>query len=481
MASEQWFAAVPGLALTSQTVLLLLVYLAGLLLLAVLFGAFAARVGLPRVMGELLVGVVLGPSVLGLLPSGATEWLPQHRPSQLAALEAVGQVGILLLVALVAAELDLVVLRRHGRASIVVAALGVLLPFTLGVGSSFLLPGSFRGSGTSAPTFALFLGTALSVSAIPVIAKILCDMGLHRCRSGQMIIVAAVFSDVVGWLLLSVLTAATAGGSAVTGILAALGALLGTIAVALTFGRWAVPRILRSSGRSSEQRTAVIVILVLACAAATQALHLEAVLGAFLCGALVADAELPAAALDGLRTVVLSVLAPLFFALAGLRVDLTLLGRPSVLVAGVGVLAVAVGGKVLGAYLGGRLARLSHPESLVLGIGLNARGVIEIIIATIGVNLHILTDASYTVIVLVAITTSLMTPPLLRPVISRLDGSGDLGRAAEAVASSGRRRAVRTRPAGRPGVRSAAWTGTRRRRVRGACPGGRPRPGGAVR
>jgi Kef-type K+ transport system membrane component KefB len=167
------------------------------------------------------------------------------------------------------------------------------------------------------------------------------------------------------------------------------------------------------------------VVLILLFSAATGAAKFEPVLGAFLCGLLISASGLSYKRLEPLRVLVVSVFAPVFFALAGLRMDLTLLLEPSVLLAGVAVLTVAIGSKFFGAYLGARLSKMTHWESLALGAGLNARGVIEVIVASVGVKLGVLNTAAYTIVILVAIATSLMAPPLLRYAMARVEKTAD--------------------------------------------------------
>lgn len=413
----------PVAPIAAHAMLVLLLELAALLGVAMALGRLAGRCGLPAVVGELLAGIVLGPSVLGHLAPDLGGWLLPRDAVQLNLLDAVGQLGVLLLVALAGMHVDLRLVRRQGPAATVVSAAGLLVPLLAGVAVAFTLPATMWGAHTERTVFALFLGVALCVSAIPVIAKILLEMRLLHRDIGQLILTAAVLDDLAGWSLLAVVSAmATTGAGAGQAALAA-GQLVVALAVAALVGRPVVRAVLGWATRTGEQAVSVpaVVVLVLAAAAGAQALHLEPVLGAFLAGILIgADRSTPAVDLTALRTFVLTVLAPLFFATAGLRMDLTALWTPSTLVAGTAVLAVAVVGKFAGAYLGARLARLGHWTGLAVGAGLNARGVIEVIIAMVGLRLGILTTASFTVIVLVAVVTSLMTPPLLRAAVRRM-------------------------------------------------------------
>jgi len=195
--------------------------------------------------------------------------------------------------------------------------------------------------------------------------------------------------------------------------------------------RPAIRMLLRAADRHDRSGeggviVAVVTVLVLLAAAGTQALRLEAVFGAFVCGIVISSCRaVKAAQLAPLRTVVLSVLAPLFFATAGLRMDLTALGRPTVLLTGIGVLLVAIVGKFVGAYAGARLSRIGHWEALALGAGMNARGVIEVIIAMVGLRLGVLSAEVYTIIILVAVVTSLMAPPILRLTMARVEHTAE--------------------------------------------------------
>ncbi|YCK40892.1 cation:proton antiporter [Actinomadura sp. ATCC 39365] len=390
----------------------------GLLLgLAVLLGRLAVRLRMPAIVGELTVGVLLGPSLLNHLA-------PALKFTQLHLLDAVGQVGVLLLVAITGIQLDFGLVRRRGATAVKVSVAGLVVPLGLGVAAGFLLPASLLVEGTSVTVFALFLGVATCVSAIPVIAKTLTDMKLLHRDVGQLCLTAGMVDDAFGWFMLSVVSAMATTGVRTGQIVLSLVYLAALVPFALWVGRPLVRWTMRAATRSDEPgpAVAVAVVLVLLAAAGTHALGLEAILGAFVCGALIGrSGHADAAWLAPLRTIVLSVLAPLFFATAGLRMDLTLLARPEVLAAAGAVLGVAIVGKFLGAYLGALLSRLSAWEAFALGAGMNARGVIEVIVAMVGLRIGIIDTAMYTIVIVVAIVTSLMAPPILRVAMRRVE------------------------------------------------------------
>jgi Kef-type K+ transport system membrane component KefB len=232
--------------------------------------------------------------------------------------------------------------------------------------------------------------------------------------------------------MLSVVSALATTGLHAAGVAYSVLSLLGVLLFAATAGRYLVRTVMRLAMRSTERAlpVAVAVVLVLLCSAATHALRLEAVLGAFVCGILLGtcrnlgqDGTLAWAA--PLRTVVLSVLAPLFFATAGLRTNLAALGRPDLAVVAVVVVALAIVGKFLGAGLGAALSGLNRWEALALGAGMNARGVVEVVIASVGLSAGILTAEMYTIIVLVAVLTSVMAPPILRLAMRRVEHTAE--------------------------------------------------------
>jgi Kef-type K+ transport system membrane component KefB len=269
------------------------------------------------------------------------------------------------------------------------------------------------------------------------------EMNLVHRSVGQLILASGAIDDAFGWLMLSVVAAMATHGVRGQDVGAAVASLLGVLAFAVVVGRPLVRAVMRAAHRSPERNTptSAAVILVLLSAAATHALGLEAVLGAFICGVLLGTARRPdhdPAWAAPLTTAVMAVLAPLFFATAGLRMDLTTLARPGMAVAAVVMVAVAIAGKFLGAFAGSVLSGLNRWEALALGAGMNARGVIEVIIAMVGVRIGLLSVGMFTIIVLVAVVTSLMAPPLLRLAMRRVEQTAEEELRGGAGPSSGR-------------------------------------------
>ncbi|QWF82451.1 cation:proton antiporter [Amycolatopsis sp. CA-230715] len=418
--------AQPPPPIAADSLWLFLLQVGVLLTLALLFGRLAVRFSLPPLVGELAAGVLLGPSLLGAAIPSVTSWLFPPDAQQAHLLDSVGQVGVVLLVGLTGLTLELGQLRDQVKPASSVAVCGVLLPIGGGVLAGYLMPDRFLPGGVDRTVFALFLGVAMGVTAIPVIAKTLADMNLLETRVGKLILTAGVFDDAIGWLLLSIVSAmAVAGvhpGSVLMSISVLLGFLLAAGLVVRPLVRLALTRASRSSGPGPLIVTVVAVVSL--GAAASQALKLEAVFGAFVAGVVVGSCPgLDRARLEPLRIMVMSVLAPLFLATVGLRVDLTNLADAATLAMAAVVLLVAAATKFGGGYAGGRIGGLAHWDALSVGAGLNARGVVGVVVASVGRGLGLLTPGMYATVLLLAIATSLMAPVVLRSTIRRSTAS----------------------------------------------------------
>ncbi|HEX5417686.1 MAG TPA: cation:proton antiporter [Chloroflexota bacterium] len=396
-----------------------------LLLTARGLGEGARRLGQPSVIGEILAGIVLGPSLLGWLFPSVSQWLFPANDQSALLLQLIAQLGVILLLLLSGMETNLEIIRREARPAAVVAAGGILVPFLGGVVLALLLPSSLLGQGANRGTFALFFATALAMSAIPVIVKILLDLDLLRRDVGQLILSVGMLTDSIGWFLLALVArvAATDGQS----VAALGGSLLGTVAFAafsFTIGGELLRRFLAWVDHrlgSEDGLLAVVFAVGLFGAALTLALGVEAFLGAFLVGVMLARVpRVQRRVRPQLDGTALGVFAPFFFATAGLRVDLTSLLKPDLLVLCLVVIGVASVGKLIGVYVGARLAGREHWLAIALGAGLNARGAVEIVVALIGLELGILTPTSYAMIVVMAVATSLFAPPLLRWALKRV-------------------------------------------------------------
>lgn len=405
--------------------LLVLLQLTLLLLTARGLGELTRRINLPPVVGELLAGVLLGPSLFGwVLPPLHGFIFPQSQ-LQSDLLSVVSWLGVLFLLIVTGLETDLNLIVRKGRTALIISLGGIIIPFATGLGLGWLLPESFLADPSQRLVFSLFIATAMSISAVPVIAKVLMDLKLIRRDIGQVTLAAGMTDDTIGWILLSVVAGlASSGKFNIITVFTSIGAAVLFLGFALTVGRKLMAQVLMWVDDNIGGTTAnlsTVLILSLGAAALTHWLGLEAALGAFVTGILAGQSpRFSREAGHTLEVITAGFLAPIFFAAAGLKVNLLQLLVPQTLIVGLIVLAVACIGKFSGAYIGSRISGLSHWEGLAMGSGMNARGAMEIIVATIGLSLGVLSQSMYSIIVMVAIVTSLMAPPLLRWTLSKV-------------------------------------------------------------
>jgi Kef-type K+ transport system membrane component KefB len=400
----------------------LLLQLGVLLAVAFLFGRLAERIGLPATAGALAAGLALGPSVLGRILPDASDWFfTGASPTE--SLRGIALFCGVLLIGVAGASIDLVFVRARARAVLMmsIGALGLPLISTLLVAP--LAVRQLGGPNAGAWLFAAFAGLALSVSAVPVIVKIFTDLGILHRNLSQLSLSVAVIDDATVWVGLSMIAAvvnfrysngASAwSGNPVIALIAVSALALIAVIVRRSSGAIGVCAAERDTGAGSSCLAAAAFITL--GAVLTDAVGLDSTLGAFVCGAIAASGRLvPVERLRPLRTVVLGVLAPLFLATSALSADLTALREPGLALIALAAVALAIAGKTLGAYGGGRLAGFGHTESMAVSSALNARGTVQLVVATTGLRLGVINKEAFTVLVLVALVTSAMAGPLIR-------------------------------------------------------------------
>lgn len=396
-------------------------FLAGLALVlgtAYVLGWVSYRAGTVPVVGELLTGIVLGAGVLGVVAPSLTALVVPVPPG----LAAVSFLGLVLLVVLAGTEIDVDLARARLYTTLVLATGSGLVPFLAGFALGWVIPGEYVVDPANRLPLALFLGTALSISAVPVIVRILSDLSVIEERTGQVTLGAAVIVDTVGWILLVVVAdMANGGGTTPVTVLRTLLVLALFTVLTLAVGRFVIRTVTEHSGATwppGGTTFPLVVIAGLALAAASSALGLEPVVGAFLAGVL-ARPYLTGEASRILKAATFGIFAPVFFAVAGLQVDLSTLYDPTAALVASGILVVAVASKLIGVTMAGTFTALSAAETRSVAIASNARGAMEIVVAALGVELGVLTPTIYGAILLVAIVTSIMTPPLLERSLAR--------------------------------------------------------------
>ncbi|MDL5363093.1 cation:proton antiporter [Halalkalicoccus sp. NIPERK01] len=398
---------------------IVIVQLTVLLFVARVLGELLNSMGQPTVVGELLAGVILGPSILGLVAPGIYDPLFAIPESEFHLLEIISWIGLIMLLIVTGLETDIDLVISKGRTAVILSLGGILVPFITGFTLGWFLPGNFVGATDQRLVFSLFIATAMSISAIPVIAKVLIELDIVRRDIGQLILAAGMVDDTIGWILLA--TVAGLARSGVVDVGSALTTLLSVVVflgITFTVGPHVVRKIFHWVDNVVTGEMAMLstlMILALTAGAITQYMGLEAILGAFVVGVLVSQVNRFDYHLKHtFELMTLGIFAPIFFAIAGLRMNVAALFDPTVFLVGLVVLSVACFGKFAGTMSVARTAGLSKWEGITIGGGMNARGAMEIIVATIGLGLGILTTDMYSIIVMVAIATSLMAPPIMR-------------------------------------------------------------------
>jgi K+:H+ antiporter len=394
--------------MTDQQVQLFLADLAIIILLARLLGMAAKRLGQPAVLGEIIAGILLGPTLFhGKIT--ATLFPATVRPP----LTALATLGVVMFMFVVGYELDLRLIRGRGRVAASVSVSSIILPLSLGVALGTWLAG--RHHVHRVLPFALFVGTAMSVTAFPVLARILTDRNMHRTRIGGVALASAAIDDVLAWSLLAVVVAlAGAGGQQIRLLLAPVytGVMFGLVRPLL---RRLVDDYQRQ-GRLTPNILAAVLVGLLLSSYATDWMGLKYIFGAFLFGVVMpregaADA-LREEILYRLEQVSILVLLPVFFVVSGLSVNLSAVGRSGLEELCL-ILLVAVAGKFGGAFIGAGLAGVHARRAGVLATLMNTRGLTGIVILSVGLQLHILDQSLYSLMIVMAIVTTMMTGPLL--------------------------------------------------------------------
>ncbi len=396
-----------------------------LLLVGRLMGEAAQRIGQPAVMGQLVGGLLLGPSVFGLIWPSAQHLLFPGVAEQKSMIGAVSELGILMLLLLTGMETDLQLVKRVGRAAVTVAAAGVAVPFACGFALGELLPAELLPKPDARLVTSIFLGTALSISSVKIVALVVRDMNFMRRDLGQIIVASAILEDTIGWVIVAVAFGLASAGS--VDLWTVGRAILGTalfMVASFTLGRRVVFSSIRWANDYFESEFAVVTVILLimiGMALITDWIGVKDVLGAFVAGILVGESPILTRHIDEqLRGLITALFMPVFFGLAGLSANLTVLQNPQLALLTAGLIAIASVGKFTGAFVGGAIGGLSRAESLALGCGMNARGSTEVIVATVGLSMGVLSQNLFTLIVTMAVLTTLAMPPMLRWALRRL-------------------------------------------------------------
>lgn len=376
-----------------------------------LLGEAMLRIGQPAVIGQLIAGILLGPSILGeLWPQLQHTIFPPNR-EQKAMIEAVSQLGILMLLLLTGMETDLSVVRKSRGTALSVSLTGIAIPFVCGLAIGELLPNTMLPNPEQRLITSLFLGTALSISSVKIVAMVVREMDFMRRTVGQLIVTSAIIDDTTCWIIMAVtFDLALHGGIDLVSLTQSIAGTPLFLFASFTVGRRLVFWLIRwANDRLVSEVPVITTILVVMgiMALITEAIGVHTVLGAFVAGILVGQSPILTRHIDEqLRGLITALFMPVFFGVAGLNADLRVLGNSSLLLLAIGFIAIAGLGKFSGAFIGG----LTWRESLALGWGMNARGSTEVIVASLGLSMGALSQDLFTIIVTMAVVTTMAMP-----------------------------------------------------------------------
>ena len=391
-----------------------------MLIMGRLFAEVARKFKQPAVVGEIIAGLLLGPTVLGMIEPAWFEALFPVPSGAGTVLSGMVQVAVVMLLFIAGLEVDLHIVWQQGRQAISTSFLGLIIPFLFGFVFPYFFPEFFGIADSNARlTFALFMGTAMAISALPVIVRILMDLNMFKSRIGLLVVASAMVDDVIGWMIFSVILGMIGKGSSMP----IWNTILLTISFAvlmLTVGRGMLNRVLPWVNRKLAWPGGVLSLSLALCflaAAFTEYIGIHAIFGAFIMGVALGDSEhFSERAKEIVHQFINNIFAPLFFVSIGLRVNfftnfdllLTLI-----------IIFIAFAGKIAGAGIGTRLGGFSWKESLAAGFGLNARGAMEIILGLIALENGLINEKVFVSLVIMAIITSMSSGPLMKWSLSR--------------------------------------------------------------
>ena len=393
-----------------------------------LFGWMFRRLGQPPVVGEMVAGLALGPSLLGLVAPSVSAWL--FPAESLKVLDGLSQIGLVLFMFVIGSHVNAYEVRRSGRAAILISSASISIPFGMGFGLAWFLNGRVPGNPNVPPlAFALFVGAAMSITALLVLARILADRGMTATRVGTLAIVCAAINDVAGWAILAVVVGFVQASQEAVSLRMLVGAAV--YAVFMIFGlrplvrRFATRGGFAQGGVLSEDGFVLFLLLAFGSALVTHAIGIHSLFGAFLAGTIIPKRPgLIGPLTERLQPLTTTILLPFFFALTGLRTSLRLIDSTESWLLALLVLVVAVAGKLGGTYLAARLADLSRLDAFTLGVLMNTRGLMELVILNIGIEIGVISPAVFAMLVVMAVVTTLMPSPILDWIRARQTPAG---------------------------------------------------------
>ncbi len=392
-----------------------MIQLSVMLALGRLMTEVARKLRQPAVVGEILAGIILGPTVLGMLSPGTFDFLFPKIGYSTLALDGFTRVAVVLWLFIAGLEVDLHIVFQQGKQALSTSLLGLIIPFFIGFIIPYSFPAFFGDTvGTDLLLFSLFMGTAMGISALPVIVRILMDLKLFKTKIGMLIVASAMVDDIIGWIIFSVILSLIGKGSNMsvgyTIILTLSFAIL-----MLTVGRGLLNRVLPWVNKKLAWPGGLLSLSMVLCflgAAFTEFIGIHAIFGAFIIGVALGDSEhLSEKAKEIIHQFINNIFAPLFFVSIGLKINFITHFDPLITLV---IIGIAFSGKLLGSGLGAYLGGFSKSESLATGFGMNARGAMEIILGLIALESGLINETIFVSLVIMALVTSMSSGPLMR-------------------------------------------------------------------
>jgi len=393
---------------------ILLAQIVTIILVARFFGWMFRKIGQPSVIGEIVAGIVLGPSLLGMyFPEFSLVIFPVE---SLGNLQFLSQIGLILFMFVIGMELDLKVLKNKANDAIVISHASIVFPFSLGIGLAYFIYYRFAPTGVEFLSFSLFMGIAMSITAFPVLARIVQERGIHKKRLGTIVITCAAADDITAWCLLAAVIAIVKAGSFVSSLYIiglAFAYVMTMIFVVKPFLK-RIGDLYKTKNKLNKPVVAIFFLTLILSSYVTEVIGIHALFGAFMTGVIMPDiSKFRAIFIDKVEDVSVILLLPLFFVFTGLRTQIGLINDPYLWKVTGFIILVAVLGKFLGSAIAAKFVGQNWRDSLTIGALMNTRGLMELVVLNIGYDLGVLTSEIFTMMVIMALVTTVMTGPAL--------------------------------------------------------------------
>ena len=379
-----------------------------------LFGFLFKKIGQPAVIGEIVAGIVLGPSILGSFFPDITHFL--FPAASLGTLNFLSQIGLILFMFIIGMELDLKAIGKQAYGAVIISHASIIIPYTLGMGLAYFIYNQYAPEGISFLSFSLFMGIAMSITAFPVLARILQEKGLTRSKLGALALTCAAADDLTAWCILAAVIALVKSGSSISALYT-IGLAVVFVLLMLKVVRPALEKIAHVYDRHEKKRTPIIAllfVLLIVSSYISSIIGIHSLFGAFIAGVIMPSSfSFRQIVIDKIEDVSIVLLLPLFFVITGLKTQIGLLNEGYLWITFCWILLVAVSGKFGGSALAARLVGQNWKDSLSIGVLMNTRGLMQLIVLNIGYDLGILSPQIFAMMVLMALVTTFMTGPAL--------------------------------------------------------------------